>query len=158
IARRPRPPGRTERRPARARRRVTAGVRVFITVAMMPAAALADDLRDAIAHLGHHDVPHLAATAAHGFDVLSYSCRRHAVWGPPRISRLPFGWISIFAEDVAEDATDFTQSCIPAGRLEHGVHHICVSGTRPPHTVEPLACVPIVALRAHLTHVGHLSL
>ena len=49
------------------------------------------------------------------------------------------GGVPIFAEDVAEDPTDFTQSCVPARRLEHGVHDVGVAGARPPHLVQPLA-------------------
>src|SRR5262249_42935710 len=131
-----RPARRAEGGPARAARRLAAAALggVLVAVAVMPAAALADDLSDPVAHLGHHDVPHLTATATHGFDVLSDSWRGHAVGVP-----LDVRWVSIFAEDLPEDPTDFTQSCIPSGRLDHGVHEVVVPGAGLPHPIQPRA-------------------
>ena len=57
-------------------------------------------------------------------------------WLLPR--GLDLGGVPIFAEDVAEDSTDFTQSCIPTGRLEHSVHEVGVSGARAPHAFQTL--------------------
>jgi hypothetical protein len=53
--------------------------RVLVAVAVVAAAALAYDLGDLVAHLRHHDVPHLAAAPAQRLDVLSYAWCRHLV-------------------------------------------------------------------------------